>query len=173
MDSFFEEAEYPWTSLQPPPQSQGNMVGGEASGYLMDLMDFSSTVMMSVLIQLPEFAKDYVYRGTLKYCSMVLTVRLTHSLVSETRKANESRGVDGVQSFLTDKEPKMVSDQGLMWLAKDVRWLVDHIKSLQNENLLDVFSELYQVKAFPPTSSSPFWIIPSLITPLDLYVNRH
>jgi len=41
----------------------------------MDLMDFSSTVMMSVLIQLPEFAKDYVYRGTLKYCSMVLTVR--------------------------------------------------------------------------------------------------
>ncbi|GAA5828105.1 hypothetical protein JCM5353_005220 [Sporobolomyces roseus] len=120
MDSFFEEAEYPWTSLQPPPQSQGNMVGGEASGYLMDLMDFSSTVMMSVLIQLPEFAKDYVYRGTLKYCSMVLT------------------------SFLTDKEPKMVSDQGLMWLAKDVRWLVDHIKSLQNENLLDVFSELYQ-----------------------------
>lgn len=70
-----------------------------------------------------------------------------------------------IQSFLTDKEPKMVSDQGLMWLAKDVRWLVDHIKSLQNENLLDVFSELYQVKAFPP---SLLLLRFPLITPLTL-----
>lgn len=66
-----------------------------------------------------------------------------------------------MQSFLTDKEPKMVSDQGLMWLAKDVRWLVDHIKSLQNENLLDVFSELHQVR-FSPSLPSPS----SSLTPL-------
>jgi len=89
MDSFFEEAEYPWTSLQPPPQAQGNMVG-EASGYLMDLMDFSSTVMMSVLIQLPEFAKDYVYRGTLKYCSMVLTVCVSSKTHSRSTVLTES-----------------------------------------------------------------------------------
>lgn len=40
----------------------------------MDLIDFLSTVMMSVLVQLPEFAKDYVYRGALSYCGGVLMV---------------------------------------------------------------------------------------------------
>lgn len=74
MDSFFEEAEYPWTSLATPPPPPSNRGGGDASGYLMDLMDFVSTVMMSVLVQLPEFSKEYVYRGALKYCAMVLTV---------------------------------------------------------------------------------------------------
>ena len=75
IDSFFEEAEYPWTTLTPPPSSPED---GEASGYLMDLMDFVSTVMMSVLIQLPEFSKEYVYKGALKYCTIILTV--SHSL---------------------------------------------------------------------------------------------
>ncbi|GAA5923321.1 Rab GTPase-binding exocyst subunit SEC15 [Sporobolomyces koalae] len=126
MDSFFEEAEYPWTTLQPPHSSTG-----EASGYLMDLMDFSSTVMMSVLIQLPEFAKDYVYKGALKYCSMVLS------------------------SYLTDKEPRMISDQGLMYLAKDVKWLIEHVKSLQTESLLDVFTELDQTLTLLTTSPNP------------------
>lgn len=95
LDSFFEEAEYPWTTLRPPPSSVsspsqmqlgmggGGGGGGEASGYLMDLMDFISTVMMSVLIQLPEFAKDYVYRGALQYCSMVLTVSFSISSLNE------------------------------------------------------------------------------------------
>lgn len=68
MDSFFEEAEYNWLASQPPPSN-------EASGYLQDLIDFLSTVMMSVLIQLPEFSKDYVYRGALAHCAMLLMVR--------------------------------------------------------------------------------------------------
>lgn len=68
MDSFFEEAEYNWLASQPPPTN-------EASGYLQDLIDFLSTVMMSVLIQLPEFSKDYVYRGALSHCGMLLMVR--------------------------------------------------------------------------------------------------
>lgn len=71
VDSFFEEAQYPWTSTQPPPPHTAN----DASGYLQDLIDYVSTVMMSVLIQLPEFAKDYVYRGALARCATVLQVR--------------------------------------------------------------------------------------------------
>ncbi|GAA6041621.1 hypothetical protein JCM8097_007771 [Rhodosporidiobolus ruineniae] len=119
MDSFFEEAEYPWLAAQPPPPPRPGMPS-EASGYLQDLIDFLSTVMMSVLIQLPEFAKDYVYRGALAHCAMVL------------------------QSFLTDRDPRVVSDAGLAYLARDVRWLNEHVQSLGNERLLDVFSELNQ-----------------------------
>ncbi|GAA6064789.1 hypothetical protein JCM10212_004960 [Sporobolomyces blumeae] len=139
MDSFFEEAEYDWSTTEPPtgypPLASGMTnatttslaAGGggggafEASPYLVDSMDFLSTVMMSVLIQLPEFAKDYVYKGALQHCAMVLT------------------------SFLIDKEPRQISDQALMHLARDVRWLVEHVKSLQNDAFLDVFAELHQI----------------------------
>lgn len=67
MDSFFEEADYDFTTSRPPASS-------EASGYLQDLIDFLTTVMMSVLIQLPENSKDYVYRGALTHCSDLLMV---------------------------------------------------------------------------------------------------
>lgn len=66
-DSFFEEAPYRWESTQAPSSK-------EPSAYLVDLTDFLSTVMMSVLIQLPEFSKNHVYRGALAYCAMVLMV---------------------------------------------------------------------------------------------------
>ncbi|GAA5935238.1 hypothetical protein JCM3775_007245 [Rhodotorula graminis] len=117
IDNFFEEAQYPWTATQPPSAQAAN----EASPYLQDLIDYVSTVMMSVLVQLPEFAKDYVYRGALGHCAMIL------------------------QSYLTDRDPRQVSDAGLLHLARDVRWLVDHVTSFQNERLSDVFSELQQL----------------------------
>ncbi|BGO99036.1 Exocyst complex component SEC15 [Rhodotorula toruloides] len=117
VDTFFEEAQYPWTATQPPPPHTAN----DASGYLQDLIDYVSTVMMSVLIQLPEFAKDYVYRGALARCATVL------------------------QSYLTDKEPRQISDAGLLHLARDVRWLVNHVKTLGNDRLADVFTELNQL----------------------------
>jgi hypothetical protein len=79
MDSFFEEAEYNWTTAQPPATA-------EASGYLQDLIDFLSTVMMSVLIQLPEFSKDYVYRGALSHCAMVLTVSVSCEACANVRE---------------------------------------------------------------------------------------
>jgi len=121
IDSFFEEAEYPWitTTTTTNPSS-----GGDASGYLMDLMDFVTTVMMSVLIQLPEFAKDYVYKGALEYLALLLT------------------------SYLTDPEnPRMLSDQGLNHFYKDVKWLINHVKnSSSSDSLVEVFSELNQVR---------------------------
>ncbi|GAA5957372.1 hypothetical protein JCM21900_006878 [Sporobolomyces salmonicolor] len=125
MDSFFEEAEYPWTASQPPPP------GEAASGYLHDLIDFLSTVMMSVLIQLPEFAKDYVYRGALSHCASLL------------------------MSYLTDREPRQVSDAGLLHLARDVRWLAEHVQGLQNERLGDVFTELQQTLHLLTAAPSP------------------
>ncbi|GAA5865113.1 hypothetical protein JCM1840_005744 [Sporobolomyces johnsonii] len=125
MDSFFEEAEYPWTASQPPPP------GEAASGYLQDLIDFLSTVMMSVLIQLPEFAKDYVYRGALSHCAGLL------------------------MSYLTDREPRQISDAGLLHLARDVRWLVEHVQGLQNERLGDVFTELQQTLHLVTAAPSP------------------
>jgi len=79
MDSFFEEAEYNWLASQPPPNN-------EASGYLQDLIDFLSTVMMSVLIQLPEFSKDYVYRGALSHCAMLLMVSPSPSRASSSAR---------------------------------------------------------------------------------------
>ncbi|GAA6046541.1 hypothetical protein JCM3770_006200 [Rhodotorula araucariae] len=117
IDTFFEEAQYPWTANQPPPAQ----AAGEASPYLQDLIDYVSTVMMSVLVQLPEFAKDYVYRGALRHCAMIL------------------------QSYLTDRDPRQISDAGMLHLARDVRWLVNHVTSFQNERLSDVFSELHQL----------------------------
>ncbi|GAA5827165.1 hypothetical protein JCM11251_001148 [Rhodosporidiobolus azoricus] len=119
MDSFFEEAEYPWLAAQPPPPPRPGQAA-EASGYLQDLIDFVSTVMMSVLISLPEFAKDYVYRGALQHVSRVL------------------------QSYLTDRDPRAISDAGLAYLARDVRWLNEYVASLGNDNLADVFTELNQ-----------------------------
>ncbi|KAK4046374.1 Rab GTPase-binding exocyst subunit S15 [Microbotryomycetes sp. JL201] len=102
MDSFFEEASYDWTASRPPKSS-------DASAFLQDLIDFLTTVMMSVLIQLPEFSKDY--------------------------------------SYLVDAEPARISDFGLLQLRDDVRWLVEHVTTLQNESLLDVFAELQQASA--------------------------
>ncbi|KAK4057758.1 Rab GTPase-binding exocyst subunit S15 [Microbotryomycetes sp. JL221] len=113
MDSFFEEAEYDWTSLQAPGSP-------EASAFLQDLIDFLSTVMMSVLIQLPEFAKDFVYRGALSHCASLLF------------------------SYLIDTEPAAISDGGLQQVHRDVLWLIEHVKTLQNDKLLDVFAELQQ-----------------------------
>lgn len=82
-DSFFEEAQYDWNARSPP-------VVGEPNGYLMDLVEFLSTVMMSVLIQLPEFSKDYVYRGALTHCAEVLMVRFS------SRDRHSQTGADRV-----------------------------------------------------------------------------
>lgn len=35
----------------------------------------------------------------------------------------------------------------MMYLARDVRWLVAHVRNLQNEQLNDVFAELNQVRS--------------------------
>ncbi|GAA5981050.1 hypothetical protein JCM10908_003964 [Rhodotorula pacifica] len=117
IDNFFEEAQYPWTTAQTPPAH----LADDASPYLQEMVDYVSTVMVSVLIQLPEFAKDYVYRGALAHIANIL------------------------QSYITDREPRQISDAGMMYLARDVRWLAAHVRNLQNEQLNDVFTELNQL----------------------------
>ncbi|GAA5966111.1 hypothetical protein JCM8115_004938 [Rhodotorula mucilaginosa] len=117
IDNFFEEAQYPWATSQAPPAH----LADDASPYLQDMVDYVSTVMISVLIQLPDFAKDYVYRGALAHIAKIL------------------------QSYITDREPRQISDAGMMYLARDVRWLVAHVRNLQNEQLNDVFAELNQL----------------------------
>lgn len=69
IDSFFEEAQYYWDATSTPTNS------GQTSSYLMELTDFLSTVMMSVLIQLPPVQSHLVYRGALAHCANVLMVR--------------------------------------------------------------------------------------------------
>lgn len=71
IDNFFEEAQYPWATSQAPPAH----LADDASPYLQDMVDYVSTVMISVLIQLPDFAKDYVYRGALAHIAKILQVR--------------------------------------------------------------------------------------------------
>ncbi|KAM0793644.1 hypothetical protein ACM66B_001075 [Microbotryomycetes sp. NB124-2] len=117
MDSFFEEASYDWTASRAPGT-------GESSSFLQDLIDFLTTVMMSVLIQLPEFSKDYVYKGALSHCASLLS------------------------SYLVDPEPARISDNGLVQLRTDVQWLVEHVTTLQNDSLLDVFAELQQLLCY-------------------------
>ena len=75
IDNFFEDAQYNWLAPHPPSSNT------EPSSYLLDLTEFLSTVMMSVLIQLPEFSKDYVYRGALDHCAGVLMVSLLIQIV--------------------------------------------------------------------------------------------
>lgn len=72
VDNFFEEAQYPWSTSQAPPPAH---LADDASPYLQDMVDYVSTVMVSVLIQLPDFAKDYVYRGALAHIAKILQVR--------------------------------------------------------------------------------------------------
>lgn len=72
VDNFFEEAQYPWATAHAPPPAH---LADEASPYLQDMVDYVSTVMVSVLIQLPDFAKDYVYRGALAHIAKILQVR--------------------------------------------------------------------------------------------------
>ncbi|KAM0750440.1 exocyst complex subunit Sec15-like protein [Meredithblackwellia eburnea MCA 4105] len=114
VDSFFEEAQYHWEARDGPRPN------AEPSPYLEELTDFLSTVMMSVLIQLPQFSKDYVYRGALAHCATVL------------------------MSYLIDKQPQRISDQALAWLQHDVRWLVEHVSHLGDDRLTEVFAELEQ-----------------------------
>ncbi|KAK4699775.1 exocyst complex component 6, partial [Phenoliferia sp. Uapishka_3] len=116
-DSFFEEAQYNWEEREGPPPN------AEPSPYLMDLTDFLSTVMMSVLIQLPEFSKDVVYKGALAHCAGVL------------------------MSYLIDRQPARISDAALAWVSKDVKWLKAHITKLGDERLTEVFMELEQTLA--------------------------
>lgn len=94
---------------------------------------------MSVLIQLPEFAKDYVYRGALAHCAAVLMVSsLFDPWCGSLTLFNES--------YLIDRDPQRISDHGLAYLANDVRWITTHIASLENEHLNGVFTELDQVR---------------------------
>lgn len=148
IDNFFEEAQYPWSAQQPPAPHEA----GEASAYLQDLIDYVSTVMMSVLIQLPEFAKDYVYRGALAHVAMVLQVGCLPTPPLGNSAKTRARVVADVfrsaQSYLTDRDPRAISDAGMLHLARDVRWLVSHVQSFGNERLADVFAELNQVRGF-------------------------
>lgn len=77
-DSFFEEAQYDWTTLVEPRSR-------DPSPFLLDLSDYISTVMMSILVQLPEFAKDYVHRGALKRAADYLMVRFLLLSLSHLR----------------------------------------------------------------------------------------
>lgn len=83
IDTFFEDAQYNWEAPHPPIRDEEEEED-TPTGYLVDLTEFLSTVMMSVLIQLPEFAKNYVYRGALMHCASVLIVR---PLFSPLRRA--------------------------------------------------------------------------------------
>lgn len=124
IDSFFEEAQYYWDATSTPTNS------GQTSSYLMELTDFLSTVMMSVLIQLPPVQSHLVYRGALAHCANVL------------------------MSFLTDRDPPRISDYGFASLSSDVRWLVSHVAALNDEHLIDVFTELEQtLSIFAPTTN--------------------
>ena len=49
------------------------------------------------------------------------------------------------QSYLIDRYPAKLTDNGLAFLALDVRWLISYVASLKNERLNDVFAELSQV----------------------------
>jgi hypothetical protein len=154
IDNFFEEAQYPWATSQAPPAH----LADDASPYLQDMVDYVSTVMVSVLIQLPDFAKDYVYRGALAHIAKILQVRRPGRAPPLRRSRSfffrlwlipvpVCRAPRLKQSYITDREPRQISDAGMMYLARDVRWLVAHVRNLQNEQLNDVFAELNQVRS--------------------------
>lgn len=55
---------------------------------------------------------------------------------------------------MTDRDPPRISDYGFASLSSDVRWLVSHVAALNDEHLIDVFTELEQtLSIFAPTTN--------------------
>lgn len=73
LDGFFEIAEYDWTPKHvPSPQ-----IVEEPSVYLIEMVDYLTLVMDSVLLQLPEALKMNIYRIALQHCAAAMMVRNT------------------------------------------------------------------------------------------------
>lgn len=70
LDSFFEEADYQWEATVASRDA-------EPSSYLRDLVDFIQTIMLSVLVQLPDSGKDHVFQGALAHCASLMRVCLS------------------------------------------------------------------------------------------------
>jgi len=109
LDSFFEEADYQWEATVASRDA-------EPSSYLRDLVDFIQTIMLSVLVQLPDSGKDHVFRGALAHCASLM------------------------RSFLIDEYPSTLSDAALATLECDVKYL----ESQASDRTLDTLAELSQ-----------------------------
>ncbi|KAG0147256.1 hypothetical protein CROQUDRAFT_656365 [Cronartium quercuum f. sp. fusiforme G11] len=110
---FFDMADYEWTTDQ--------MAGPEASVYLIECVNYLTTMMTNVLGMLPVEVQRTVYLGAWSH--------IAHRLMG----------------FFVDREPIKMSDGGLSFLANDVRFAVAQASALKIEGLEQVFDELSQI----------------------------
>ena len=119
LDQFLDLLEYDWTPPMPKRDGQAH-----ASGYLVDMLDWLSTMMESALVLLSAQAKA----ATFTSCFMHITSRLLNSV-------------------LMDPEVRMVNLNGLLNFELDITYLYQFAKSLQIEGMDGVFGQIRQTLA--------------------------
>ena len=119
LDGFFEDARYDWLARGAPRSAQHGR-DDESSGFLQDIVAYLSMSMDNQLANLSPQHRNEVYRGALKHCA------------------------DALMSFLTDKNPPRMSDNGLAYFAADVRFMTALASNLP-DGMEDVFAEISQI----------------------------
>ncbi|WFC98728.1 Rab GTPase-binding exocyst subunit S15 [Malassezia yamatoensis] len=119
LDQFLDLLEYDWTPATPKRDTQAHV-----SGYLIDMIDWLSTMMESALVLLPSDAKA----ATFTSCFMHITNRLLNSM-------------------LLDREVRMVNMNGLSNFELDITYLYQFARSLQIDGIEGVFGQIRQTLA--------------------------
>ena len=119
LDQFLDLLEYDWVPAQPRQGGQA-----QASAYLVDLLDWLSTMMESALVLLPPDAKAMTFTS----CFMHITNRLLNSV-------------------LLDRDVRMINNNALINVEMDVTYLYHYAKSLQVEGMDGVFGQIRQTLA--------------------------
>lgn len=117
LDQFVDLLEYDWT---PASARQGS----QPSSYLVDLLDWLSTMMESALVLLPPDAKA----ATFSSCFMHITNRMLNSI-------------------LLDPDVRVVNLQGLANMETDVTYLYHYARSLKVDGMDAVFGQIRQTLA--------------------------
>ncbi|GAA94606.1 uncharacterized protein L969DRAFT_94607 [Mixia osmundae IAM 14324] len=133
LDSFFLDARYDWTLEQLTPRLQMR-----PSNYLLELVDYLTLVMDSMLIQMPIEVRNDVYLGVLAHCA------------------------DELMNLLIDEEPRRISEAGFATFANDIKHLVQHVSSSDCDGAEEELSELSQIVSLVQSNSPQDYLDPDL-----------
>ncbi|KAI3628205.1 Rab GTPase-binding exocyst subunit S15 [Malassezia furfur] len=119
LDQFLDLLEYDWTPAVPKRDDQAH-----ASSYIVDMIDWLSTMMESALVLLSPEAKA----ATFTSCFMHITSRLLNAV-------------------LLDRDVRMVNVNGLINFELDITYLYQFAKSLHIDGMDGVFGQVRQTLA--------------------------
>jgi hypothetical protein len=154
LDACFDLAGYDWQARSPPPPATAD-ADTDPSTYLTEMVDYLTTVVDSVLVQLPSTVRDGIYRGALEHISDTMLVRAVLVCCPRSSVTLQPQG------FLVEPQPNKMNENGLAFFAIDVRFMARHAAELVGR-MDDVFEELSQIVALLQSESVADFLDPDI-----------